>query len=119
LVISTYLYGRRWQWLGAICLVGGVSPLIWLAELHLRHQGLTPPAGQRNYSGLRVKADADSGLGETTQALASVAQQPGTSAVQGMPPRMGCGSRVVSQDHAGAVATATMQAPWLARHCEI
>ena len=28
-------------------------------------------------------------------------------------------SGVVSQDHAGAVATASMQAPWLARRCEI
>jgi hypothetical protein len=52
-----------------------------------------------------------SGLGGTAPALASVAQQPGTSAVQGMPPRAGCGRGVVFQDHAGAVATARMQAP--------
>jgi hypothetical protein len=31
------------------------------------------------------------GLGGTAQALASVAQHPGTSAVEGMPPRAGCG----------------------------
>src|SRR5262249_45708092 len=43
--------------------------------------------------------DADGGLGRTAQALARVAQQPGTSAVQGMPPRAGCGRGVVSQDH--------------------